>query len=180
VSAASAPTDGLGHAAVSWTLGPTAGPQGAAATFVGSAGSPVPFAANALPGPASAVTFLQPPGTTVVGAIMTPPVVVAIVDAFGNIVSSATDQVGVALETNPTGTTLFGTTPVGAVNGVATFADLSINQAATGYTLRASSGNLTPIVSPAFNVTTNGFTLLVFTVQPVTTEAGRRSRPRSR
>jgi hypothetical protein len=169
---ASAPTDGQGRSSVSWTLGPMAGPQSAAATFGGAAGSPVAFAAAALAGPGSAVTFTQPPSNTAAGSVMTPAVAVAIVDAFGNIVSSAADPVGVALGTNPAGGTLSGTTPVGAVNGVATFADLSIDQVGTGYSLQASSGALTSVTSPAFNVTTIGVTVLAFTVQPVTTQAG--------
>jgi len=172
LSAASAPTDGQGHSAVSWTLGPTAGPQGAAASFGDAAGSPVPFVVTALAGPATAVAFTQPPGTTGANVIMIPSVTVAIVDAFGNLVTTATDPVGVDLETNPAGGTLSGTTSVGAVNGVATFADLSIDQVGTGYTLRASSGALTSIVSTAFSVTTIDVGVLVFTVQPVTTAAG--------
>jgi len=172
LSAGSAPTDGQGHSSVRWTLGPTAGPQGAAATFSGAAGSPVPFAVTALAGPSSAVTFTQPPGTTAAGAIMTPPVVVAIVDAFGNTVPSAADQVDVELESNSAGGTLSGTSPVDAVNGVATFADLSIAQVGTGYTLRASSGVLASTTSPAFSVTAIVDTVLLFTVQPVATQAG--------
>lgn len=171
-SAASAPTDVQGRSSVSWTLGPMAGPQGAAATFGGAVGSPVPFAVTALAGPGSAVTFTQPPNNTSAGSVMTPAVAVAIVDAFGNTVSSAADLVGVALGTNPAGGTLSSTTPVGAVNGVATFADLSIDRIGSGYTLQASSGALTSATSSAFNVTTIGVTVLVFTVQPMTTQAG--------
>lgn len=172
LSATSTPTDAQGHASARWTLGDTAGPQSAAATFGGAAGSPVPFAATALAGPPSSLSFTQPPGNTAAGAVMDPAVTVAIVDAFGNLVVSATNLVGVALASNPAGGTLSGTTPVAAVNGVATFADLSIDQAGTGYSLQASAGALTPVTSPAFNVTAIGVPVLAFTVQPVTTQAG--------
>ena len=40
-----------------------------------------------------------------------------------------------AIGTNPGGGTLSGTTTVAAVAGVATFSNLSINKAGTGYTL---------------------------------------------
>ena len=39
-----------------------------------------------------------------------------------------------------------------AVNGVATFSNLSINNAGTGYTLTASDGALTGVTSTAFNL----------------------------
>ena len=39
-----------------------------------------------------------------------------------------------------------------AVNGVATFSNLSINNAGTGYTLTASDGALTGATSSAFNL----------------------------
>ncbi len=171
LSAGSAPTDSQGRSSVSWTLGPTAGPQGAAATFGGAVGSPVPFAVTGLAGPPSAVTFLQPPGNTAAGAVMTPAVTVAIVDAFGNLVTTATDPVEVVIASNPAGGVLSGTTLVSAVNGVATFADLSIDQVGAGYSLQAFSGSLTAVTSPAFTVTTSG-TVLVFTAHPVTTQAG--------
>ena len=45
-----------------------------------------------------------------------------------------------AIGTNPGGGTLSGTSPVAAVAGVATFTNLSIDKAGTGYTLTASVG----------------------------------------
>src|SRR5205823_9379561 len=49
--------------------------------------------------------------------------------------------------------TLSGTTTVAAVNGVATFANLNINNPGTGYTLTASATNLTGASSSGFNLT---------------------------
>src|SRR5205814_6850741 len=54
--------------------------------------------------------------------------------------------------------------------GVATFANLSIDKAGTGYTLTATgAGSAT---STAFNITAGTATQLVFSVQPSTTSAG--------
>jgi hypothetical protein len=74
-------------------------------------------------------------------------------DATGATVSSFSGTITVALGTNPSGGTLAGTTTVAAVNGVATFANLSIDRAGNGYTLQATSSGLTSATSAAFNIT---------------------------
>jgi len=48
--------------------------------------------------------------------------------------------------------TLYGTKTVHAVNGVATFADLSIDQPGRGYTLVVSGTDITGAESASFNV----------------------------
>ncbi len=58
-----------------------------------------------------------------------------------------------------------------AVNGVATFSNLSINYPWTGYTLAASATGLTGLTSSAFNVI-GAATQLKFTVQPSNVAAG--------
>ena len=58
-----------------------------------------------------------------------------------------------AIGINPSSGTLAGTLTVNAVAGVATFANLSINAAGSGYTLGASAPGLTGSTSSAFNVT---------------------------
>src|SRR5262249_49472392 len=70
--------------------------------------------------------------------------------------SDNTDQVTVALGNNPGSGTLSGTTTVTVSGGVATFSNLSINNAGTGYTLTATSGSLTGATSASFNVTATG------------------------
>jgi uncharacterized Zn-binding protein involved in type VI secretion len=57
-----------------------------------------------------------------------------------------------AILTNPGGGTLSGTTTQTAVNGVATFNNLSINNTGNGYTLRATSSGLTQANSNSFNI----------------------------
>jgi hypothetical protein len=79
------------------------------------------------------------------------PVLVDLLDGNGNIVPSSNAQVTVVLGSNPGGSTLSGTTTVNATNGVASFSGLSLNNAANGYTLVASSGSLTPATSASFN-----------------------------
>jgi len=83
---------------------------------------------------------------------LSPAVQVTIEDAAGTPVSGTTDAVTLAIGTNPGGATLRGTTTVRAVNGVASFADLSIDRPGTGYTLVATAMSLTGSTSAAFDV----------------------------
>src|SRR2546426_1098685 len=97
--------------------------------------------------------FTVQPSTTVAGQTITPAVKVAIQDAGGNTVTTATSVVTLAIGTNPASGTLSGTTSVAAVNGVATLSNLSINNVGTGYTLTATSGTLTIATSATFDIT---------------------------
>src|SRR5439155_1053851 len=115
--------------------------------------------------------FSQQPGTTVADHQISPAVKVRALDAFGNLAPSFTGSVTVALGNNPGGSTLSGTTPVAAVNGVATFF-VSLNKAGTGYTLTASASGLAPVTSTAFDITPGTATQWAFTQQPSTTVAG--------
>src|SRR5262249_10977850 len=56
--------------------------------------------------------------------------------------------------------------------GRVTFNDLSINKTATGYTLLAASGILTPDTSSAFNITFGTATKLAFVQQPTNANGG--------
>ena len=98
------------------------------------------------------LTFAAPPNTTASGDVIAPPVQVTIQDKFGNTVTNADNPVTVTLGGTPTGATLSGTLTTNAVRGVATFSDLSIDKANTGFALTASSGALTAVTSPAFNI----------------------------
>ncbi|MEO5714329.1 MAG: PQQ-dependent sugar dehydrogenase [Luteolibacter sp.] len=77
---------------------------------------------------------------------------VAFQDPAGKTVDTANDTITLALDSNPAAGVLGGTTKVAAVNGVATFQSLAIGKPGNGYTLRASSGGLTPVNSAAFNI----------------------------
>ncbi len=102
---------------------------------------------------AAKVAFTVQPTNVAVGASITPAVQVSVEDSSGNVVTSATNAVTIAIGTNPGAGTLGGTLTVNAVNGVATFPGLNINKAGTGYTLTASAATLTSATSGAFNVT---------------------------
>ena len=132
------------------------------------------------PPPATQLRFTVQPQATQAGQTITPPVQVSALDASGALVTSFSGTITVAIGTNPAGGTLSGTRTVNAVNGVATFANLSINNAGTGYTLQATSSGLTSATSSAFNVTAAPpppATQLRFTVQPASTQAGQAIAP---
>ncbi len=109
-------------------------------------------AVTVTPGAATQLVFTVQPTNTAPNAAITPAVVVAVRDTFGNTVTTDnTTSVTVALG-NPGGSTLSGTNPVTAVNGLATFTNLSVNNAGTGYTLTASAAGLTGATSNTFSV----------------------------
>src|SRR5205807_163384 len=98
------------------------------------------------------LVFTVQPSSAAAGAGITPAMQVAVQDAQGNPVTTATTSITLAIGTNPASGTLAGTTTVAAVNGVATFSNLSIDTAGTGYTLTASATGLTGATSSVFNV----------------------------
>ena len=125
------------------------------------------------PGAATQVAFTVQPGNTVAGAPITPTVQVAARDSLGNTATGFTGNVVLAIGTNPPGNgVLDGTTSVAAVAGIASFADVNIDEVGTGYTLTASATGLAGATSTAFNVTAGTASQLAFTVQPSTTVAG--------
>ena len=81
-----------------------------------------------------------------------PPLTVDIVDSSGNTVNSSA-PVTVALVNPPGGTgTLSGTATENAVNGVATFSDLTVSNSNNRYTLAASSTGLPAVNSTPFDI----------------------------
>ena len=134
-----------------------------------SAANSSPF--NVSPGAAAKLVFSQQPTSATAGATLTPAVTVRIEDANGNLTMS-TANVVMGFGTNAGSGTLSGTTNVAAVNGVAAFNTLSVDKAASAYTLQATSGTLTAATSATFNVTVAAANKLVFSVQPVNTVAG--------
>src|SRR5206468_658695 len=59
-----------------------------------------------------------------------------------------------------------------AVGGVATFADVKLDKAGSGYTLAAASGSLAGVTSNAFTIAAGVAAQLVFTAKPTNTVAG--------
>ena len=101
---------------------------------------------------ASRRAFTVQPSQTVQSAAITPPVQVAAQDSFGNLATEFQDSVTVALPANPPIASLSGNTVVRAVNGVATFNDLSIARVNAGYTLIATAGALASNASTPFSI----------------------------
>ena len=106
-----------------------------------------------------------------------PPVQVTAFDSTGKVVTTFTGTVTVAIGHNGGPGTLTGTKDVTAVNGVATFANLSIDQIGTGYTLTAAAapfagGTSTPFDITATPPTTGPATKLIFVRQPTSTAPG--------
>ncbi|HMC67825.1 MAG TPA: hypothetical protein VKJ07_01615, partial [Mycobacteriales bacterium] len=113
--------------------------------------------------PATAV-FVQGPASATAGVAISPAVTVNVQDAFGNNVSGA--SVTIAILVNAGGGTLSGsTTATTDTNGIAGFADLSINKAGTGYTLQATV-NAIVAVSGTFDITAAAATTSAFVQQP--------------
>ena len=165
LAASSTISDAQGQASVMWTLGTTAGTNTVTATASGLTGSPVTFTATGIAGPASALVFSGQPATTPTGAPIIPAVQVTAQDAHGNRATSFTGSVTVAIGSNPSGGALAGTITVAAAAGVATFSNLDVDKAGTGYTLTAGANGVTGATSASFNITAVA-TMLVFTVQP--------------
>jgi subtilase family serine protease len=124
----------------------------------------------------SALRFVQQPGDTKAGSTLGM-VKVQILDQFNNALSNATTPVTLSLGNNPAGGQLGGTLTQNAVNGVATFADLTLDQAASGYTLVASSGSLDQDVSASFTISPAAASKVAFAVQPSLTIQGQTMQP---
>src|SRR6266699_2937127 len=128
-------------------------------------------------GAATQLVFSTEPRTTVADHQISPAVKVRALDALGNPVPSFTGSVSIAAGNNPGGGTLGGTTTVVAVNGVASFADLSANKTGTNYWLTATATGLSRATSNAFTITAGTATDLVFGTEPGTTVANHQISP---
>ena len=121
---------------------------------------------NVSSGAATRLAFLVQPMNAIAGQSISPALQVAIQDNAGNTVRNATDPVTIAIGNNPGASTLSGNVTRDAVNGIATFNDLSLNRSGTGYELVASSGSFASATSLGFIVDPGVASQLVFTVQP--------------
>lgn len=114
---------------------------------------------------AASLAFSTQPGGAVAGSPLGPQPAVTIKDQDGNTLTTYNGAVTLALGANPGGGTLAGTLTVNAVNGVASFTNLSINKAGVGYTLVASAASLQAISGP-FSITAGPAAKLIFSAQP--------------
>src|SRR5262249_28925851 len=109
--------------------------------------------------PAAATQFVitqQPPASVQVNKTFA--LNASIEDAYGNVVTTASNRASVAFANNPTGATLGGTLTVTASQGVASFTNLTLNKIGSGYTLRVSGSGLTSATSNPISVTKSGKT----------------------
>jgi len=118
----------------------------------------------------SQLVFTTQPTNTPAGAAITPPIQVTAFDQFNNLATAFGGSITMSIGTNPPGTgVLSGPNPVTAVGGTATFSNLSINKAGTGYRLSASGPGTG--TSSAFDVTASAATKLVITIEPSTPDS---------
>ncbi|MGE5745130.1 MAG: beta strand repeat-containing protein, partial [Gemmatimonadota bacterium] len=135
-------------------------------------GIPGSMAITVVIGPPARLSFLGQPSGTTSGTALSPAVQVEVQDAAGNRVTAASTSITLTLGANPKNGSLAGTTVQAATNGVATFTNLTIDSAATGYTLAAAATGLTGATSSAFNITVGAAAKLGFLVQPASTTGG--------
>jgi len=105
--------------------------------------------------PPTQVAFTVQPANTLLDAVITPAVQVAVENSLGNVVTTSSAAVTLTLYSTavpPTVQPLGGTTTVNAVNGIATFSNLTIANVAS-YVLTATSGTLQSATSNTFSVT---------------------------
>jgi hypothetical protein len=104
------------------------------------------------PAAAAKLVFLQAPTAALKTVAIAPDITVQVEDKFGNVVTTDTSNVTLALGTNTTSATLGGTLAVAADTGVADFDDITIDKAGS-YTIKATDGSLTLVTSASFAIT---------------------------
>jgi hypothetical protein len=116
-------------------------------------------------GVATKLGFTTQPSGAVAGVVFGTQPVVSVEDAGGNTIVGNSSSVLLAL-TTPNGATLVCTAnPEGAVAGIATFAGCHVNLTAT-YTLTATDGAFTAVVSNPLTISPAAPAKVVFTTQP--------------
>ena len=132
-------------------------------SLTGAASTPFNITVGA---PATIAFALQPGTNANITAGSTIPLIAQVTDSGGNPISG--DSVTLAIGNNPGSSTLSVTTnPVTTdASGNASFSNLSLNKAGTGYTLTASDATPLTATSNSFNIVAGAATQLVFTTQP--------------
>ncbi len=109
------------------------------------------------------VVTAQPPASVTAGSDFG--LTVTAENASGGVDTSFNGTVTVALSNNPGGGTLGGTLTATAQDGVATFSDLTLDQAGSGYTLLVSASGVNSATTDAFDVTPAAASQLLVTAQ---------------
>lgn len=107
------------------------------------------------PLPATRLAISVQPSNAAINTSISPPVRVSVLNSRGQIVTSTAVPVTMTITTGTgtAGATLTGQTIVAAETGVATFNNLRINTAGTGYRLTASAPGLTSTTTTTFDIT---------------------------
>jgi uncharacterized protein (TIGR03382 family) len=109
-------------------------------------------------GSASSMAFVTIPTTATAGVVITPAVVVHVLDSQGNTDLGFTGNITLAISNNPGGATLAGTVSVLVTAGVATYDNISLDKVGTGYTLAAMASGVPTAVSAPFDVVSGAAT----------------------
>ena len=121
---------------------------------------------------ASKLAFTQVPTTGMAGTPLTA-LQVAILDIHGNVDTSNTSKVRIAVKSGPGGFTSDSTLTAKAVGGVATFSNLTLNTAGT-YTFRVRAGTLTSATAGNIVISAAAASNLVFTMTTSTGSVNKR------
>jgi hypothetical protein len=115
---------------------------------------------------------VQPPPNGVAGQALAPAIEVEILDPAGKIERKAFDVITLSISANPGGATLGGTFTVTASKGLAVFSGVTLDKAASGYTLTASAPGLTSATSTLFSIVAGAPARTAFTPVPTPVRAG--------
>ena len=107
------------------------------------------------PLPATRLAISVQPSNAPINTSISPPVRVSVLNSRGQVVTNTAVPVTMTITsgTGAPGASLTGQTIVAAEAGVATFNNLRINTAGTGYTLTASASGLTSTTTTTFDIT---------------------------
>ncbi len=97
------------------------------------------------------VIAIEPPSSVAAGSPFG--LTVTVQDSSGNVMTGYDAVVAISLATNPTAATLGGSLTAPVSNGVATFSDLTISKAGSGYTLTISGGSVSAATTNPITVT---------------------------
>src|SRR4051812_19049422 len=123
------------------------------------------------PGPPTSLEFVtQPASVTSTQSLGT--VTVAFTAADGRVSTSARQAILIALRNGGDSAHLAGTTSVTAVDGVATFSDLSVDKAGTAYQLEVQSALVDGAISDAFAISVGAAVALRLNQDNSTAQAG--------
>ena len=121
-------------------------------------------------GNATHLIFVTQPASTSAGTSLH--VQVSATDSTGAIVSVFNGQVTLALGANPGGDDLHGTITMTAVQGTATFDEVKVDRAGSGYSLSARTEGLSGATSGSFDITAGAPAAATYTSQPTSTTTG--------